>query len=163
MAVIACTGEDNVPPILAELHEESKRELAVKISPENVSVINEQSILAKLMVQTSRISGLAQVYDNMVGFDGCEFYFHSPEEGVAGKTYAELMFHYATCSVLGVRKPDGRLLLNPAPATRLEEGDEVILLAEDDIHHQIPENPPSAALRRRANLRLRAPNRRNAN
>ncbi|MBP9022289.1 MAG: hypothetical protein KBH06_03710 [Spirochaetes bacterium] len=131
MAVVACTGEDNIPPIAAEIHLESKRALAKNISP-NVTIIDEHSLLAKLMVQTSRISGLAQVYDNLVGFDGCEFYFYQPEGGFSGITYHDLIFHFSVCSVLGIRKKDGTVCLNPLPSTVLEEGDEAILVAEDD-------------------------------
>jgi len=71
LAVLSCTGEHDAPPIVAELHNKNKQSLARSIS-KNISIIDEHSILAKLMVQTSRVSGLAQVYDHLVGFDGCE-------------------------------------------------------------------------------------------
>ncbi|HOV13069.1 MAG TPA: TrkA C-terminal domain-containing protein [Spirochaetota bacterium] len=131
MAVIATTSEDNIPPIVAELHIESKRQLAKNIFPD-ISIIDENSILAKLMVQTSRISGLAQVYSNLVGFDGCEFYFYKPEQNLSGKKYGEILFHFNNCSVFGIRKPDGQVLINPLPDTIFEENDEIILIAEDD-------------------------------
>ncbi len=75
LALISCTGEDNAPPIIAEFHYRNMRNLAKNILPGKISLIDEHSILARLMVQTSRVSGLAQVYDNLVGFEGCEFYF----------------------------------------------------------------------------------------
>ena len=131
MAVITCCGEEDMPPIVAELHHPQKQALALKIS-ENVSVIDVQSVLAKLMVQTSRISGLAQVYDQMVGFAGNEFYFYCPPGGWGGLNYNDLVFHFHTCCVLGVRYEDGRLELNPGSGTILRDKDELILLAEDD-------------------------------
>jgi ion channel POLLUX/CASTOR len=131
LAVISCTGEDAMPPIVAELHLPAKQDLARRIS-DRVAIIDEHSILAKLMVQTSRISGLAQVYDHVVGFDGNEFYFHRPEGGFGDLTYGELVFHYPTCCVMGLRMPDGRIAVNPDPAARVGDGDEAILLAEDD-------------------------------
>ena len=131
LAVISCTGEDAMPPIVAELHLPAKQDLARRIS-DRVAIIDEHSILAKLMVQTSRISGLAQVYDHVVGFDGNEFYFHRPEGGFGDLTYGELVFHYPTCCVMGLRTPDGRIAVNPDPAARVGDGDEAILLAEDD-------------------------------
>lgn len=131
LAVIASTGEENCPPIIAEIHEQSKRELAQNLSS-RISIIDEHSILAKLMVQTSRISGLAHVYDTLVGFEGCEFYYHRPPQGLAGMKYEDLLFHYPTCSVLGVRNAAGEIHLNPPPGTGLNDTDEAILLAEDD-------------------------------
>ncbi len=131
LALISCTGEANVPPLIAELHSENMRELAKGIAPENLSLIDEHSILAKLMVQTSRVSGLAQVYDNLVGFDGCEFYFYKPSEGISGIKYSDLVFHFADSCVLGLRLNDGSIMLNPPPDTMCGD-DEIIVLAEDD-------------------------------
>lgn len=131
MAVLSCTGEENPPPILAELHIEGKRQLAKNIFP-NISIINEHTILAKLMVQTSRISGLAQVYDNLVGFDGCEFYFYKPKADISGKKYGDIVFHFDTCTVFGIRREDGTILINPLPDTNIEKGDDLVLIAEDD-------------------------------
>lgn len=131
MAVISCTGEENMPPVVAELHMPNKRRLARKISP-MVTVVEEHTILAKLMVQTSRISGLALVYDNLVGFDGCEFYYYQPKEGWGGKTYGEIQLYFYTCSVIGVRTGSGEVLVNPESSYVLTEYCEVLLIAEDD-------------------------------
>ena len=130
MAVVACTGEADAPTIVAELHLEAKRKLARALFS-TVAVIDEHSILAKLMVQTSRTSGLAQVYDNLVGFEGSEFYFHKPAEGFAGRSYAEVFFRYEGCGLIGIRR-SGAVLMNPPAATLFAEGDEAIVLAEDD-------------------------------
>ena len=132
LALMSCTGEENAPPIVAELHSENMRKLAKNISPEKVSLIDEHSILAKLMVQTSRVSGLAQVYDNLVGFEGCEFYFYKPDGGIEGVKYSDLIFHFKESSVFGLRRGDGTMMLNPSPDTVCRRDDEVVILAEDD-------------------------------
>ncbi len=132
LALMSCTGEENAPPVVAELHKENMRKLAKNIAPDKVSLIDEHSILAKLMVQTSRVSGLAQVYDNLVGFEGCEFYFYKPDGGLEGIKYSDLIFHFKESSVFGIRKKDGTMLLNPLPDTVCKIDDEVIVLAEDD-------------------------------
>jgi len=132
LALMSCTGEENAPPVVAELHHENMRKLAKNISPDKISLIDEHSILAKLMVQTSRVSGLAQVYDNLVGFEGCEFYFYRPEGGLEGIKYSDLIFHFKESSVFGIRRNNGTMLLNPSPDTVCKGDDEVIVLAEDD-------------------------------
>jgi voltage-gated potassium channel Kch len=131
MAVVSCTGEAEAPTIVAELHLEGKRRLARSLFS-TIAIVDERSILAKLMVQTSRTSGLAQVYDGLVGFEGSEFYFHAPSEGFGELSYGEIIFHYVGCSVLGIRRADGAVAMNPPAATRLAPGDEAVLLAEDD-------------------------------
>lgn len=132
LALISCTGEESAPPIVAEIHLKNMRQLARNILSEKVSLIDEHSILAKLMVQTSRVSGLAQVYDNLVGFEGCEFYFYRPENGLGGITYGDLLFHFPDSSVLGLRKADGGIMLNPSPDTVCVGDDEAVILAKDD-------------------------------
>ena len=131
MAVLSCTGEELLPPIVAELHLKSKQNLALNISPK-ISIIDEHSILAKLMVQTSRVSGLAQIYDHLVGFEGNEFYFYRHTGSWKGMNYGDLLFHFPTCAAVGIRKADGKILLNPGKETPLSDEDEVVLLAEDD-------------------------------
>jgi hypothetical protein len=131
LAVISCTGEEAMPPIVAELHLRSKQRLALNIS-DRIAIIDEHSILAKLMVQTSRISGLAQVYDHLVGFEGNEFYFHRPDEGWGAKTYGDLIFHFPTCCVLGLRTAEGVIKINPDRNEPVGVDDEALLLAEDD-------------------------------
>jgi hypothetical protein len=131
LAVISCTGEEAMPPIVAELHLKSKQRLALNIS-NKIAIIDEHSILAKLMVQTSRISGLAQVYDHIVGFEGNEFYFYRPDGGFGGTTYGELMFHFPTCCLLGLRTADGVIRINPDRNEPIGFGDEALLIAEDD-------------------------------
>ena len=148
LALISCTGEENAPPIIAEFHYKNMRNLAKNILPEKISLLDEHSILAKLMVQTSRVSGLAQVYDNLVGFEGCEFYFYKPDGGVKGLKYSEVIFRFSDCSVLGLRMSDGTIKLNPPPDEVCGD-DEVIVLAEDDsvikfLKEPVPVNPPES-------------------
>jgi hypothetical protein len=146
-----------MPPIVAELHLKSKQRLALNISSK-IAIIDEHSILAKLMVQTSRISGLAQVYDHIVGFEGNEFYFYRPDEGFGGKTYGELVFHFPTCCLLGLRTPDGEIKINPDRNAPVGAGDEALLIAEDDsaISFSPTRVPAGAVVSRPASPRPKA-------
>jgi len=148
LAVISCTGEENLPSVVAELHSREKQELALNIS-DQISILDEHTILAKLMVQTSRVSGLAQVYDHLVGFKGNEFYFYKPSADIKDKTYRDLLFHFHNCCVLGIRKKSGEMLINPDRDMVLEGDEEVILLAEDDSaikfsRQKLPVNIPDS-------------------
>lgn len=151
MAVIACTDEEKLPPVVAEIHQENIRKLARSISSQ-ITTIEEHSLLAKLIVQTSRVSGLAAVYDNLVGFDGDEFYYYQPDGGWNGLTYEQLLFHFPNCCLLGYRDSTGNVVVNPLPDTVMSDDFEALLLAEDDstIHFSkkavpfiLPEGKPS--------------------
>lgn len=130
MAVAAACAEQGPPQIVAELRMAQNRKLAESIAPGRVHTIDEDEVLAKIMVQTSRISGLAIVYSNLVGFVGNEVYFFDSPESTA-VSYEQMQMSFQECSLLGYRRGDG-IVLNPSASATIEPGDQLILLAEDD-------------------------------
>lgn len=132
MAVVSAKGEDNVPPVIAEVHIERYRKLAESIVAGKVTTLNEAEILARMLVQTSRNKGLAMVYADMVGFEGNEFYFFRPEEGWPTVTFGQLQYHFLESVPLGVRRSNGEIILNPPRDRKLGADDEIVVLAEDD-------------------------------
>lgn len=143
MAVLSCTGEDRLPPIIAEIHTDSKRDLARTISA-SIHCIEEHALLAKLIVQTSRTTGLANVYDSLVGFAGCEFYYFRPPQGWANKKFRDLQLHFPGCCLLGYRTRTGAVL-NPDPETVFQDSYEALLIAEDDSAIHFAPDPVRAS------------------
>jgi len=88
-------------------------------------------LIARVIAQTSRQSGLSVVYTELMNFGGDEIYFKQ-EPGLSGKTFAEALHAYEDSAVMGLRKADGRILLNPPMQMRIEPGDELFALSEDD-------------------------------
>ena len=58
--------------------------------------------VSRLIVQTSRQSGVAFVYQDLLDFDGDEIYMRA-DARLEGRTYGEALFAYEDCSVIGVR------------------------------------------------------------
>jgi voltage-gated potassium channel Kch len=88
-------------------------------------------LIARVIAQTSRQSGLSVVYTEMMNFGGDEIYFKR-EPGLSGKTFGEALAAYEDSAVMGVCKVDGQMLLNPEMDMRLEPGDQIFALSEDD-------------------------------
>jgi ion channel POLLUX/CASTOR len=88
-------------------------------------------LIARVIAQTSRQSGLSVVYTEMMNFGGDEIYFKR-EPGLSGKTFGEALQAYEDSAVMGVCKVDGKKLLNPEMEMRLEPGDQIFALSEDD-------------------------------
>jgi ion channel POLLUX/CASTOR len=132
LAVLAATEEEELPPIVIEIHSEQYRRLAENLAPGIISTLEESDILARILVQTSRSIGLAIVYLSLVGFEGDEFYFYSREEGWNGLTFGQLPFHFLNCIPIGLRYENGVVALNPDRDYRLATNDDVIVIAEDD-------------------------------
>jgi hypothetical protein len=66
-----------------------------------------------------------------MSFDGCEMYFAAADWGDE-MTFGQVQFHYPDGIPMGIRRTNGRLLVNPPANEVLGDGDEVLILAEDD-------------------------------
>ncbi|MGB7875885.1 MAG: NAD-binding protein [Anaerolineales bacterium] len=88
-------------------------------------------LIARVVAQTSRQSGLSVVYTELMNFGGDEIYF-TQEPNLSGKTFGEALLAYEDSTVMGLRKVDGSILLNPSMETRIEPGDHLFALSEDD-------------------------------
>mmetsp|Transcript_47814 Transcript_47814/g.86164 ORF Transcript_47814/g.86164 Transcript_47814/m.86164 type:complete len:782 (-) Transcript_47814:86-2431(-) len=89
--------------------------------------------LGRVMVQSVKDQGLCQVFSQLIGFDGDEFYTSSADKlGVAGMLFGELPFWFPATIPLGVVTADGKYLVNPEKDYEVSYDDQVILLAADD-------------------------------
>jgi hypothetical protein len=116
--------------IVAEIFSTRNRQVVRDVSPGRVVVVDAEEILAKIMVQTSRTSGLSVVYAELLSFIGCEMYFHKAAWN--GVTFGAMQYHFPDGVPIGLRKADGSLLVRPEPSTVLAADDEVVIVAQDD-------------------------------
>jgi hypothetical protein len=116
--------------IVAEIFDAESRQIVEELSPDEITTVDTRDILAKLLVQTSRSSGLSVVYSEILSFDGCELYFH--EADWKGATYGEALFRFPDGIPMGIRHADDTLSVNPADDTVIVEGEQLLVLADDD-------------------------------
>jgi len=98
---------------------------------DNVQCILTGDLIARVVAQTSRQSGLSMVYTELMNFGGDEIYFKY-EPGLAGKTFGDALLAYEDSSVMGLRKADGKILLSPSMDTHIEKDDQIFALSADD-------------------------------
>jgi voltage-gated potassium channel Kch len=96
-----------------------------------VQPILTNELIARVVAQTSRQSGLSIVYTELMNFGGDEIYFKQEPE-LSGKTYGEALLAFENSTLMGIRKADGTVAMSPAVDTRIESGDQVFVIAEDD-------------------------------
>ncbi len=130
LALEAQADGDSEQNIVAEIFEPRNRKVVREVAPGRVSVVDAEEILAKIMVQTSRTSGLSVVYAELLSFEGCEMYFYDADWN--GISFFDAVFHFGDGVPIGVRRADGTLLIRPPADTTLEDGDEILIVAEDD-------------------------------
>lgn len=117
--------------IVAEIKEEKNLEVAKMVGKDEVELVLTDDIIARIMVQTSRQSGLSIVFHELMDFDGAEIYFKE-EKALAGKTYADTVMAYEDSAVIGLQYADGTVKINPSMNYYIQEGDKVIAITEDD-------------------------------
>ncbi len=88
-------------------------------------------LIARVVAQTSRQSGLSVVYTELMNYGGDEIYFKE-EPALAGKTFGEALLQFEDSAVIGVRFVNGTVSLNPAMDTRLAAADQIIAISADD-------------------------------
>jgi len=98
---------------------------------DDVQAILTGDLIARVVAQTSRQSGLSVVYTELMNFGGDEIYFkHEP--ALVGKTFGEALLAYEDSCLMGLRKADRKILLNPPMDSLIENGDQIFALSADD-------------------------------
>jgi ion channel POLLUX/CASTOR len=137
-----------IKSVLAITNNPNRRELPYKIVTQISKAKNMQIIdmlgtrdklnavlvgdlIARVIAQTSRQSGLSLVYNELLNFSGDEIYFKE-EPALSGRTYADALLAYEDSSILGIFPARGQVKLNPPMDTLIAPGDKLIAISADD-------------------------------
>ncbi len=128
------------PQVVAELQDPANLDAAQLVSRGGARWLLTSSLIRRLTAQTCRQRGLSTVYTELLDFAGSELYF-TDQPQLAQRSYLEAQFAFADSTVVGLIR-DGEILLNPPAATTVQEGDRLIVIADDDS--TIAPAPPGA-------------------
>ncbi|HET9221198.1 MAG TPA: TrkA C-terminal domain-containing protein [Roseiflexaceae bacterium] len=117
--------------IVAEIRDPKNMEAARMVGRDEVELVQVGDLISRIIAQTCRQSGLSVVYTELLDFGGDEIYFHA-EPALVGKTFGEALFAFEDSAVIGLHRPGATPRLNPPMDTRIEAGDSLIVIAEDD-------------------------------
>jgi ion channel POLLUX/CASTOR len=112
-------------------HEKNMKVLKMVGVNDKVQAVLTGDLIARVVAQTSRQSGLSVVYTELMDFGGDEIYFKQ-ELALTGKTYGDALLAYEDSCAMGIRKADGTILLNPPMDSVLEPNDQIFALSADD-------------------------------
>ncbi len=130
-------------PIVAEIEDTNAGHAARLAGGESVVLINKPQTISRLIVQTSRQSGAAAIYRDILNFEGDEIYMRR-DDRLTGSTYLEAQLGYEDCTVIGLLHDGGRVALNPPAATTVAATDSVIAIAADDSVLDAADYAPAA-------------------
>jgi len=119
-----------------ELVDGGRKTVVEQLGNGGVEVVAMEETLSRMMVQTSRQNGLAEVYRALLSYEGSEFYFKAFPE-LTGQPFGDAQWKMKDAVVVGYRRPateetPAATVLNPKDDVLLEEGDELLVIAEDD-------------------------------
>ena len=117
--------------IVAELRDPKNYEIARIVGKAEVEWIQLGGLVARVIAQTCRQSGLSAVYTELLDFGGDEIYFTS-QPSLVGKQYKDSLNRFDKNTVIGLVPNGGTATLNPPMDTNLQVGDKLIVIAEDD-------------------------------
>lgn len=122
-------GEDSFH-IVGEIQEPNYMEAAYLVGRDEAHWVLASDLINRITVQSCRQSGLSIVYSELLNFEGDEIYF-TTQPSLVGATYLEAQFSFGTSTVIGLVS-GGSVTLNPPASTVVGEGDQLIVIAEDD-------------------------------
>ena len=132
--------EGVAPPVVAAVSRSRNLAAALLAGGPAAHVIDAADIGIRLLVQSHRQRGLCTVCTDLLDFDGNEFYLRA-EPSLVGRTYGQALDAYETGCPVGFRSAAVTMRLNPAADTVISDGDELILLAEDDVLIRLATSP----------------------
>lgn len=129
--------------IVGVLRDPDNLTVAEMVGGDEVQLILAGDMIARISAQTCRQSGLSVVYTELLDFGGDEIYFKS-EPALTGRTYGEALHAYEDSCLIGLRNPDGSVLLNPPMDSRITDGSMVVVISEDDDTIRLSGRPAPA-------------------
>jgi len=117
--------------IAAEIRHGKNADVARVVGGDEVQLVLADDLIARIVVHSSRQSGLSAVYSELLDFDGCEIYTIDQPD-LAGNVFSDALMAYESSTLIGLCDANGRVMLNPPMDTMIAPGDKAIIIAEDD-------------------------------
>ncbi|MEU4836030.1 potassium transporter TrkA, partial [Streptosporangium sp. NPDC023615] len=128
------------PPVVAAIAESSNMAAARLAGGPDVHLVDSDDTASRLIVQSSRQSGVSVVCMDLLDFTGAEIYLRSDPD-LTGTTYGTALQAYQTATVIGLRRAD-EVMLNPPADTLISASDEIVVIAQDDSMIHLAEGMP---------------------
>ncbi|GLT77312.1 hypothetical protein SLA2020_489100 [Shorea laevis] len=121
--------------VVVEMSDLDNEPLVKLVGGELVETVVAHDVIGRLMIQCALQPGLAQIWEDILGFENCEFYIKRWPE-LDGQRFGDVLLSFPDAVPCGIKvTTDGgkiKIILNPGDNYVLREGDEILVIAEDD-------------------------------
>ena len=128
--------------IVAEMRDIDNTSLVDLVGGSHVETIVSHDVVGRLMIQSARMRGLAEVFSSILGFEDDEIYVKSWPE-FTGQTFNTVLRSFDTCVPIGISKPSNNpkggpdiVSLNPPGTHVMTLNESIIVIAEDDDSYE---------------------------
>lgn len=116
--------------IVAEIRERRNMAPARLVGGDEAQLIETGDVIAHVVAQTCRQTGLSTVYTELLDYGGDEIYFKN-EASLRGMTFADALMAFESSALIGMKTAAGSVQLNPPMTQAFGEGDAAIVIAKD--------------------------------
>ncbi|KAF0170701.1 MAG: hypothetical protein FD162_3419 [Rhodobacteraceae bacterium] len=117
--------------IAAEIRDDKNISIARAVGRGQAQLILADDLISRIMVHSSRESGLSAVYTELLDFDGSEIYAVAQPK-LTGMTFGQALLAYDHCVLIGLCDAAGKVTVHPAMDRVIAADDLAVLIAEDD-------------------------------
>ncbi|KAJ0967964.1 hypothetical protein J5N97_024881 [Dioscorea zingiberensis] len=119
--------------VVVEMSDLDNEPLVKLVGGELIETIVAHDVIGRLMIQCALQPGLAQIWEDILGFENAEFYIKRWPQ-LDGIRFEEVLISFldaVPCRVK-VAANGGKIIINPDDSYVLKDGDEILVIAEDD-------------------------------
>jgi voltage-gated potassium channel Kch len=127
--------------IVAEIHDRKNLEPARLVGRDEAQLIDTGDVIARVVAQTCRQTGLSTVYTELLDYGGDEIYFKE-DAALNGLSFSDALAAFTDSSLIGVKTRAGVVQLNPPMTQTFGAGDAAIVIAKDLESVQVKKSSP---------------------
>ncbi|GAB2253999.1 hypothetical protein Droror1_Dr00021808 [Drosera rotundifolia] len=119
--------------VVVEISDLDNEPLVKLVGGDLIETVVAHDVIGRLMIQCALQPELAQIWEDILGFENAEFYIRRLPQ-LDGMRFIDVLISFPDAVPCGVidASEHGEIILNPSDDYVLKEDDEVLVLAEDD-------------------------------
>ncbi|CAI9103772.1 OLC1v1002323C3 [Oldenlandia corymbosa var. corymbosa] len=119
--------------VVVEMSDLDNEPLVKLVGGELIETVVAHDVIGRLMIQCALQPGLAQIWEDILGFENAEFYIKRWPQ-LDGLQFRDALISFPDAIPCGVKvaADKGKIIMNPDDTYVLKEGDEILVIAEDD-------------------------------